>query len=51
MLTKITVAVLALAGIYLLIRLLEWDWTNKSTPNQEDPLFANHEEPTDDISA
>jgi len=51
MLSMIVVVLLALLGVYLLIRLLEWDWTNKQTPNQEDPLFANHEEPTDDVRA
>jgi len=49
MLTTITIGILTLAGVYLLIRLLEWDRTNKDTPNQDDPLFAESEEPHDDI--
>ena len=49
MLTKIVVSILTLAGVYLFVRLLEWDNTNKETPNQEDPLFNASEEPRDDV--
>ena len=38
--------ILAVVALYLLIRLLIWDRINQETPNQEEPLFKEPEEPT-----
>jgi hypothetical protein len=37
---------LAVVALYLLIRLLIWDRINQETPNQEEPLFRETEEPS-----
>lgn len=40
----LVVGPLALAAIYLVIRLLVWDRYNEETPNQEDPLLRAPED-------
>jgi hypothetical protein len=37
---------LAVVALYLVIRLLIWDRVNQETPNQEEPLFRETEEPS-----
>jgi hypothetical protein len=44
-LVYLLVGPLALAAVYLLIRLLVWDRYNQETPNQEDPLLRAPEDP------
>lgn len=39
---------LALGGLYLIIRLLELDRMNKETPDQEDPLLGDPPEDCDE---
>lgn len=34
----ILAGLLAVAGLYYLIRILEWDLVNHETPDQDDPL-------------
>jgi len=40
----IVAALLAAAGLYLAIRLLELDRINQETPDQDDPLFGDEDE-------
>jgi len=37
---------LGVFALYLLVRLLVWDRINQETPNQEEPLFRETEEPS-----
>jgi hypothetical protein len=37
---------LAVVALYLVIRLLIWDRVNQETPNQEEPLLGESEEPS-----
>jgi hypothetical protein len=37
--------VLAVAALYLAVRLLIWDRINQETPNQEEPMLGESEEP------
>lgn len=43
----IIAAGLLLAGLYFLIRMLEWDLINRDTPDQDDPLDPRAPRPPD----
>ena len=41
-------SVLGVVALYLFVRLLIWDRVNEETPNQEEPVFREREEPARD---
>jgi hypothetical protein len=45
-LAYVLAGVLGVAALYLAVRLLIWDRINQETPNQEEPLLGEAEEPS-----